>query len=72
MVEVGKILMSEHDRRLVNIPAFVWHADHNIGSTDAVVIDMPTAPFDHENPDKWRLPIDTPLIPYSFGNAAGW
>jgi dTDP-4-dehydrorhamnose 3,5-epimerase len=70
--KVGKILMSEHDRRLVNIPSFVWHADHNIGSTDAVVIDMPTAPFNHENPDKWRLPIDTPLIPYSFGNAAGW
>jgi dTDP-4-dehydrorhamnose 3,5-epimerase len=70
--KVGKILMSERHRCLVNIPAYVWHADQNIGVTDVVVIDMPTAPYNHENPDKWRLPIDTPLIPYSFGNARGW
>lgn len=70
--KVGKILMSENHRCLVNIPACVWHADHNIGNTDVVVIDMPTAPYNHQNPDKWRLPIDTPLIPYSFGAARGW
>jgi dTDP-4-dehydrorhamnose 3,5-epimerase len=70
--KVGKIMMSEHHRCLVNIPTNVWHADHNIGTKDVVVIDMPTVPYNHENPDKWRLPIDTPLIPYSFGNARGW
>lgn len=70
--QVCKILMSERNRRLVNIPRFVWHAEHNIGSTDVVVIDLPTAPYDHANPDKYRLPIDTPLIPYSFGTARGW
>ena len=57
---------------MVNIPKFVWHAEHNVGSTDVVVIDMPTEPYDHANPDKYRLPIDTPLIPYSFGAARGW
>jgi dTDP-4-dehydrorhamnose 3,5-epimerase len=70
--KVGKILMSEHHRCLVSIPAYVWHAGHNIGATDVVVIDMPTRPYNHESPDKWRLPIDTPLIPYSFGTARGW
>ena len=24
------------------------------------------------DPDKYRLPIDTSLIPYSFGTARGW
>ena len=33
---------------------------------------IPTRPYDHANPDKYRLPIDTPLIPYSFGDAKGW
>jgi dTDP-4-dehydrorhamnose 3,5-epimerase len=70
--KVSKILMSESNRRLVNIPTFIWHAEHNIGTKDVVVIDLPTQPYDHENPDKYRLPIDTPLIPYSFGNARGW
>jgi len=70
--EICEIAMSESNRRLVNIPRLVWHAEQNIGLKDTVVIDLPTEPYNHENPDKYRLPIDTPLIPYSFGNARGW
>ena len=70
--EVCEIVLSEYNRRILNIPRHVWHAEQNIGSRDAVVIDFPTAPYMHENPDKFRLPIGTPLIPYSFGDAKGW
>jgi len=70
--EICEIFLSEFNRRILNIPRYVWHAEQNIGPRDAVVIDFPTAPYVHENPDKFRLPIDTPLIPYSFGNARGW
>jgi dTDP-4-dehydrorhamnose 3,5-epimerase len=70
--QVCKILMTEMNRRLINIPKFVWHAEHNIGNKDVVVIDLPTEPYNHATPDKYRLPIDTPLIPYSFGAARGW
>ena len=69
--EICKIVLSEKHRRLVNIPKNVWHADHNIGTTDVVVVNFPTIQYDHTNPDKYRLPIDTPLIPFSFGNATG-
>jgi dTDP-4-dehydrorhamnose 3,5-epimerase len=64
--------MTELNRRLVNIPKLVWHAEHNVGSRDVVVIDLPTEPYDHANPDKYRLPLGTPLIPHSFGAARGW
>ncbi|MEY2485358.1 MAG: hypothetical protein QOH39_1006 [Verrucomicrobiota bacterium] len=70
--QVCKIPMSEMNRRLVNIPTHVWHAELNVGNKDVVVIDLPTEPYNHEKPDKYRLPIDTPLIPYSFGIARGW
>jgi dTDP-4-dehydrorhamnose 3,5-epimerase len=70
--EVCKIFMSEYNRCLLNIPTHVWHALHNVGTKDVIIIDMPTAPYDHARPDKYRLPIDTPLIPYSFGSARGW
>jgi dTDP-4-dehydrorhamnose 3,5-epimerase len=70
--EVCEIFLSEFNRRILNIPTHVWHAEQNIGPRDAVVIDFPTAPYIHDNPDKFRLPIDTPLIPYSFGDAKGW
>lgn len=70
--EICKIVLSEHRRRIVNVPKNVWHADHNIGGKDVVVVNFPTAAYDHAKPDKYRLPIDTPLIPHSFGNAYGW
>ena len=70
--EVCKVVLSEHQRLLVNVPRNVWHADHNIGSTDVVVVNFPTTAYDHANPDKYRLPIGTDLIPYSFGDAKGW
>jgi dTDP-4-dehydrorhamnose 3,5-epimerase len=71
--QVCKILLSEQHRCLVNVPVDVWHADHNIGGKDALVVNFPTQLYDHAKPDKYRLPIDTDLIPHSFGPAAtGW
>jgi dTDP-4-dehydrorhamnose 3,5-epimerase len=56
----------EHSRALVTIPAGVWHAVENVGVTDARMINCPTRAYDHEAPDKWDLPLDTELIPFSF------
>jgi dTDP-4-dehydrorhamnose 3,5-epimerase len=70
--QIYRLTLSEHDRRLVNIPKYVWHTDRNIGTCDAVVVNFPTMPYDHANPDKYRLPLDTPLIPYKFVDVRGW
>jgi len=70
--QICRVVLSEHNRRLVNVPKFVWHADHNIGTRDAVVVNFPTCAYDHANPDKYRLPIDSPLVPYRFVGARGW
>jgi dTDP-4-dehydrorhamnose 3,5-epimerase len=71
--DVCRLVLSAHDRCLVSVPENVWHADHNIGSTDALVVNHPTIPYDHADPDKWRLPLDSPLIPYSFPpGTLGW
>lgn len=69
--EVSKVVLSEHRRCVVNVPAGVWHADRNIGSRDAVVVNFPTIPYDHGAPDKLRLPLDTPRIPFRF-DQRGW
>lgn len=44
----------------------------NLGSTDVVVVKFPVAPYDHANSDKYRLPIDTDLIPCSSCGTRGW
>ena len=70
--EICRVVLSGSDRCVVNVPENVWHADHNIGTSDVVVVNFPTLAYDHSNPDKYRLPLDSPLIPYSFSGAKGW
>jgi dTDP-4-dehydrorhamnose 3,5-epimerase len=70
--QLSRVVLSQYDRRLMNIPVGIWHANHNLGTQDAVVVNFPTAPYDHNNPDKYRLPLDTDQIPYKFENAQGW
>jgi dTDP-4-dehydrorhamnose 3,5-epimerase len=68
---VATVVLSEHRRRIMNVPAGVWHADRNLGLKDVVVVNFPTIQYDHSNPDKYRLPLDTDRIPYRFENARG-
>jgi dTDP-4-dehydrorhamnose 3,5-epimerase len=56
----------ESNRGLLRIPRGVYHAIHNVGRHDAVFVNMPTRAYQHEDPDKYRLPLDTDAIPYRF------
>ena len=69
---INEIVRSEHHRTVMIVPAFVFHAHQNVGTTDALIINMPTCAYDHEDPDVYRLPLDTELIPYKFDNRIGW
>jgi dTDP-4-dehydrorhamnose 3,5-epimerase len=57
---------SDRNRVLFTIPQGVWHAVKNIGRDEAMFINMPTRPYDHGDPDKYRLPIKNTLIPFAF------
>ena len=70
---VAKVVLSEHRRRLLCIPTGIWHADRNIGDREAVIVNFPTHPYEHEDPDKFRLPLDTDAIPYTWPEGTkGW
>lgn len=64
--KVNELFFDEHHRSLLRIPRGIWHAVENIGTEDCLMINHPTAPYDYENPDKTRLPLDTDQIPYEF------
>ena len=64
--------VSERTRALIVIPRGVYHALQNVGQTEAVFFNLPTRPYKHENPDKYRLPLKNDLIPFDFGAAQGW
>lgn len=63
---VNDLTFSERSRTLVVIPCGIFHAVQNVGETEASFINMPTRPYDHANPDKYRLPLQNDLIPLRF------
>jgi dTDP-4-dehydrorhamnose 3,5-epimerase len=50
----------------------VYHAVRNIGTGDAMFVNMPTRPYDHADPDKYRIPVQNDVIPFSFDDGPGW
>jgi dTDP-4-dehydrorhamnose 3,5-epimerase len=49
---------------VVVVPPGVWHGVRNIGATPTVMLNVVDLAYDYEDPDHYRLPLDTPLIPY--------
>ncbi|HJQ37127.1 MAG TPA: dTDP-4-dehydrorhamnose 3,5-epimerase [Thermoanaerobaculia bacterium] len=52
------------------LPTGIWHGLQNVGTTDALVLNFPTKAYDYEDPDHWRLPVDTEQIPYTWHASA--
>jgi dTDP-4-dehydrorhamnose 3,5-epimerase len=51
---------------LLVVPPGVWHGVKNLSSGMTNFVNYFDRPYDYEDPDEWRLPRDTPEIPYSF------
>jgi dTDP-4-dehydrorhamnose 3,5-epimerase len=49
------------------VPPGVWHGLQNLGASDALMLNFPSHAYDYEDPDHYRLPSNTPQIPYSWG-----
>jgi len=63
---LNQFTFSERTPAVFTIPKGVYHAVKNVGTTDAIFFNMPNRPYDHADPDKYRLPIKNDLIPFSF------
>jgi dTDP-4-dehydrorhamnose 3,5-epimerase len=56
--------LGDNNRALLRIPPGVFHAVKNVGHTNALFINLPSRPYQHADPDKYRLPIDSEVVPY--------
>ena len=68
---VNELYFSEANRSLVLVPPNIYHAVHNVGTTEGLLINLPSQPYRHEDPDKYTLPLDTDLIPFRFETGLG-
>ena len=69
---VNEYHLSEWNRGVVTIPRGVYHAIQNVGDKLGLFINMPTEPYNHQDPDKHRLPPNNDQIPYRFEDRLGW
>lgn len=51
---------------LVVVPPGVWHGVQALGPDPACIVNAVDRAYDYEHPDHWRLPADTPHVPYRF------
>jgi dTDP-4-dehydrorhamnose 3,5-epimerase len=51
---------------LVIIPPKVWHGVQNISNEISSLINVVDEAYQYENPDHWRVPKDSPDIPFTF------
>lgn len=49
---------------MVVVPPGVMHGFQCLGNEPALVINVPDRPYEYENPDEFRVPIEDPSVPY--------
>jgi dTDP-4-dehydrorhamnose 3,5-epimerase len=67
---VNEFTVSEKNPGLLIVPPNLYHGWKNIGTTEAIIINMPTAMYDYDHPDALDLPWDCEaagrIVPYRF------
>jgi dTDP-4-dehydrorhamnose 3,5-epimerase len=51
---------------LLCVPAGVWHGIQNLRREPSLILNLVDRAYAYEAPDHWRLPLDSPRIPYRF------
>jgi dTDP-4-dehydrorhamnose 3,5-epimerase len=63
---INEFRLGERRPGLLVVPAGVWHGVKNLGSAPGTVVNIVDFAYRYEDPDHWRLPPDSPEIPYSW------
>lgn len=63
---LNQFFIGEDNRIVVKIPVGVLHGFKNVGVTPCYLLNFPTEPYDPADPDEYRIPYDSPEIPYSW------
>ena len=64
--EVNDFIISLKEPKLIHIPKEVYHGFKNIDDTEAIIINTVTKPYNHNNPDEYRLDAFDETIGYKW------
>ncbi len=63
---VNDLQLSALRPTLVTVPPQVWHGVKNTHAGQTLLVNLPDRAYCYESPDHWRVPADSPSIPYRF------
>lgn len=63
---VNEFFIGEHNPTLIHIPPLVYHGFKGISETEAIIVNTPTEPYRHQEPDEFRIPPHQNDIPYDW------
>lgn len=58
--------MGDDNPVAILIPPGVYHGYKTIGTRTSLLLNFPTALYDRDHPDEFRVPFDSPDIPYRW------
>lgn len=61
-----EFFLGERNNVLLRIPAGVLHGYKTIGVEPSLLLNFPTEVYRREAPDEYRLPYDSPRVPYDW------
>jgi len=69
--ETQSIVIGELNPALIRIPTYVWHGMMALGGEMAVILNVPTEPYNAEDPDELRRDPFDPEIPFDWDTKGG-
>ncbi len=69
--EVNEFFMGEQNPILLVIPKGVLHGMKGVGTEPGYLINVPSEPYNYENPDEYRVPPHNGGIPYDWSRKDG-
>lgn len=65
--EIMEFIVGKDNPQLIQIPPYVYHGFMGIAETESVVFNVPTELYNYTKSDEYRVPFDSPDIPYHWG-----
>ena len=63
---INEFMMGDIRPGLLIVPPGIWHAVQNIDHKPSSILNLVDHAYQYTGPDHFRLPIDSPKIPYDF------
>ena len=68
---INEFFLGDKKRALLAIPNGVFHGFKNIGTTECLILNIPTELYDYANPDEFRVDPHSGEIPYDWERKDG-